>query len=176
MIHTSMFAIILIDCAIDSSLRDIKYAARIPVPDGWHLVGVPDQGPTYLSMNHPEYTTDNVYTLKEDQIFGECMHLQLDSLSIVLLLEVCIQADLNSEPQFLKGHCVISRSPSLHPGDGTYSLSCRDFLSDFVEARRVFAIGEPPKDKVCLFRNLKNCIVLPSVGKIVLHKSDQENC
>jgi hypothetical protein len=29
----------------------------------------------------------------------------------------------------------------------------------------VNAIGQPPKDKVCLFGHLKNVVVLPSVGK-----------
>jgi RNA-dependent RNA polymerase len=28
----------------------------------------------------------------------------------------------------------------------------------------VYAIGEPPKDKLCLFRNMKNVVVLPSKG------------
>jgi RNA-dependent RNA polymerase len=29
----------------------------------------------------------------------------------------------------------------------------------------VYAIGKPPEDKVCFFRNLKNLVVLPSVGQ-----------
>jgi RNA-dependent RNA polymerase len=30
--------------------------------------------------------------------------------------------------------------------------------------QRVYAIGEPPKDKLCFFRDLKNVVVLPAVG------------
>jgi RNA-dependent RNA polymerase len=30
--------------------------------------------------------------------------------------------------------------------------------------QRVYAVGEPPKDKLCFFRNLKNVVVLPAVG------------
>jgi len=28
----------------------------------------------------------------------------------------------------------------------------------------VFAVGEPPEDKICFFRGLKNVVVLPAVG------------
>lgn len=30
--------------------------------------------------------------------------------------------------------------------------------------QRVFAVGEPPEDKICFFRGLKNVVVLPAVG------------
>lgn len=30
--------------------------------------------------------------------------------------------------------------------------------------QRVYAIGEPPKDKTCFFRHLKNVVVLPGAG------------
>ena len=30
--------------------------------------------------------------------------------------------------------------------------------------QRVFAIGKPPEDKICFFRDLKNVVVLPAVG------------
>jgi RNA-dependent RNA polymerase len=30
--------------------------------------------------------------------------------------------------------------------------------------QRVYAVGEPPKDKLCFFRGLKNVVVLPAVG------------
>ncbi|KAI0672875.1 RdRP-domain-containing protein [Trametes maxima] len=61
---------------------------------------------------------------------------------------VCIQNDEDEEPTYLKGTVSISRSPVVHPGD----------------VQRVRAIGEPPADKVCFFRGLKNVVVLPSVG------------
>ncbi|KLO19204.1 RdRP-domain-containing protein [Schizopora paradoxa] len=119
-----------INCAVDSVLRDIKYRARIPVPDSWHLVGVVDEGPAYIAQD-PRYTWTNTYTLRVAQIYA------------------CIQTDLDSEPIFLHGDCLIGRSPTVHPGD----------------VQRVWAVGRPPDDKICLFRNLKNCVVLPCVGK-----------
>jgi hypothetical protein len=30
--------------------------------------------------------------------------------------------------------------------------------------QEVYAVGEPPKDKICFFRGLKNVVVLPAVG------------
>jgi hypothetical protein len=30
--------------------------------------------------------------------------------------------------------------------------------------QRVYAVGEPPEDKICFFRGLKNVVVLPAVG------------
>ncbi|KAI0780590.1 RdRP-domain-containing protein [Trametes elegans] len=61
----------------------------------------------------------------------------------------CIQNDEDEKPTYLKGTVSISRSPVVHPGD----------------VQRARAIGEPPADKVCFFRDLKNVVVLPSVGK-----------
>ena len=48
-------------------LRDIKFTARIPIKEGYHIVGVADEGPTYRV---PE---DEVYKLKEGEIF--CKYL-----------------------------------------------------------------------------------------------------
>jgi hypothetical protein len=31
--------------------------------------------------------------------------------------------------------------------------------------QRVYAVGEPPEDKICFFRGLKNVVVLPAVGE-----------
>jgi len=33
--------------------------------------------------------------------------------------------------------------------------------------QRVFAVGKPPEDKICFFRELKNVVVLPAVGAYV---------
>ncbi|KAH9989066.1 RNA dependent RNA polymerase-domain-containing protein [Russula compacta] len=34
----------------------------------------------------------------------------------------------------------------------------------FIYVQRVYAVGRPPEDKICFFRNLKNVVVLPAVG------------
>jgi hypothetical protein len=33
-----------------------------------------------------------------------------------------------------------------------------------VTVQCVWAVGEPPEDKLCFFRGLKNVVVLPAVG------------
>ncbi|KAL6305270.1 RdRP-domain-containing protein [Sparassis latifolia] len=60
----------------------------------------------------------------------------------------CIQGPDDPEPNYLKGPVMITRSPVVHPGD----------------IQRVRAIGAPPPDQLCSFRNLRNVVVLPSVG------------
>ncbi|KAI0367741.1 RdRP-domain-containing protein [Pilatotrama ljubarskyi] len=62
---------------------------------------------------------------------------------------VCVQQPDGGEPEYISGQVSISRSPHIHPGD----------------VQRVKAIGKPPDDKLCFFRNLRNVVVLPSVGE-----------
>ena len=55
----------------------------------------------------------------------------------------------------------------VHPGDGKRCVPSEiSRLSHvtFSTVQCVEAIGEPPADKVCAFRDLKNVVVLPSVG------------
>jgi len=33
-----------------------------------------------------------------------------------------------------------------------------------VVVQRVYAVGKPPDDKICFFRDLKNVVVLPAIG------------
>ncbi|KAI0929166.1 hypothetical protein AcW1_006187 [Taiwanofungus camphoratus] len=115
----------LIHYAKNHVLRDIKHAAKIPIPDSHLLVGVADEGPTYELAGHKD-----VFKLSEGHIYA------------------CIQNPEDPEPTYLKGSVVISRSPVVHPGD----------------IQRVYAVGKPPPNKLCFFRNLKNVVVLPSVG------------
>ena len=44
---------------------------------------------------------------------------------------------------------------------GALSPTCQG--SSFT-VQRVFAVGNPPEDKVCFFRGLKNVVVFPAVG------------
>ncbi|KAH9843166.1 RdRP-domain-containing protein [Rhodofomes roseus] len=116
----------LIHFAKNHVLRDVKHGARIPIPDSHLLVGVADEGPAYEQEG-----VNNVYSLKDGEIFA------------------CIQHSEDDQPTYIKGSVIITRSPTMHPGD----------------IQRVYAIGEPPEDKVCFFRNLKNVVVLPSTGE-----------
>ncbi|TFK54662.1 RdRP-domain-containing protein [Heliocybe sulcata] len=54
----------------------------------------------------------------------------------------------NNERTWIKGNVIIWRSPVANPGD----------------VQRVWAIGKPPDDQLCLFRNLLNVVVMPSQG------------
>ncbi|EPQ57890.1 RdRP-domain-containing protein [Gloeophyllum trabeum ATCC 11539] len=106
-------------------LRDLKHGARIPIPDSWCLPGVADEGPAYVASGH-----QNVFCLKPGTIYA------------------CIQNRGDEEPTWIKGNCIIWRSPVVHPGD----------------VMRVYAVGKPPEDQLCLFRNLVNVVVMPSQG------------
>ncbi|KAF8893574.1 RNA dependent RNA polymerase-domain-containing protein [Infundibulicybe gibba] len=77
--------------AMTDVLRDIKHYARIQVPKSWLLVGIADEGPTYVG------TKENVYVLPEAHIYGNLR-----------------------EPTWIEGNCTISRSPVAHPGDGQF--------------------------------------------------------
>ncbi|KAI0253555.1 RdRP-domain-containing protein [Lactifluus subvellereus] len=117
----------LVRYAMNHSLREVKYKARIPVPNSYQLVGVADEGRAYINEGAKE---DDVFTLKEGFIY------------------VCVQESAHDSPIYLKGTCLISRGPVIHPGN----------------VQRVYAVGEPPQEKLCFFRGLKNVVVLPAVG------------
>lgn len=117
----------LVRDAMNHSLRDMKFKARIPVPHSYQLVGVADEGRAYINEGAQP---DKVFTLREKEIY------------------VCVQESADKAPEYLKGTCLISRSPVIHPGD----------------VQRVYAVGKPPDDKICFFSNLKNVVVLPAIG------------
>jgi len=53
------------DVSMIHVLRDIKFNARILIPNSYHLVGVADEGPTYEAAGQ-----ENVFTLPENHIYG----------------------------------------------------------------------------------------------------------
>ena len=53
------------DVVIDDVLREVKYGARIPIPDSYLLVGIADEGVAYQKAGY-----ENVFTLQEGQIYG----------------------------------------------------------------------------------------------------------
>jgi hypothetical protein len=80
--------------------------------------------------------------------------------------QVCVQEAVGKEPIYLEGPCLISRDPVIHPGDGTkgvfYPLIIDEAILPLVQ--HVYAVGMPPADKICFFRDLKNVVVLPAIG------------
>lgn len=107
-------------------LRDMKHNARLRIPESYLLVGVADEGPAYQAAG-----MENVYTLPEGHIFGSsCYHKLSSVISTALLRSVCIQKSPTEEPVWLEGSCSISRSPVVHPGDGTQGFARLRNLSD----------------------------------------------
>lgn len=77
-------------------LRDIKHAARIPVPESYMLVGIADEGPAYQNEG-----VENVFALQKGQIFGTLFHwLSIPLLTLIAL--ACIQ-EPDGEPFYLSG-------------------------------------------------------------------------
>jgi RNA-dependent RNA polymerase len=63
----SVFLRRLLRCSMVHALREIKFKARIPVPNSYQLVGVADEGPAYIREGaNPE----DVFTLPEGHIYG----------------------------------------------------------------------------------------------------------
>lgn len=67
----------LIAYAQNHVLRDMKHNARIPIPDSYLLVGVADEGPAYEAEG-----VENVFSLKENQIYGMFSLRDLDSKGV----------------------------------------------------------------------------------------------
>ncbi|KAG2355838.1 RNA dependent RNA polymerase-domain-containing protein [Suillus spraguei] len=114
-----------IDTPFLAQLRAFKHEARIPIPNSYMLMGVTDEGPAYEKKLPP----GKIYA--------------------------CIHKPEDSEPIWLHGPCMVSRSPVIHPGD----------------VQQSYAIGKPPTDKLCLFSHLKNVVVFASTGATCLANS-----
>lgn len=94
--------------------RDLKYRARIPVKEGYTLIGVADPY---------DY-------LREGEVY------------------VCIARGGGSDPVFLEGQILVSRSPTIHPGDVQVAT----------------AVGKPPSGTG--LASLKNCLVFSTKGDV----------
>ncbi len=57
----------LLRFSMNHSLREVKFKARIPVPNSYQLVGVADEGRAYINEGVNE---EDVYTLDPDKIYG----------------------------------------------------------------------------------------------------------
>ena len=58
----------LLRFSLDHSLREVKFKARIPVPDSYQLVGVADEGQAYIKEGIAD--KDDVFTLGPGRIYG----------------------------------------------------------------------------------------------------------
>ena len=57
----------LLRFSMNHSLREVKFKARIPVPDSYQLVGVADEGQAYINEGANK---DDVFTLGPGRIYG----------------------------------------------------------------------------------------------------------
>ena len=155
----------LLRFSMNHSLREVKFKARIPVPNSYQLVGVADEGRAYIKEGVKE---EDVFTLGPGRIFGAFLpgSTAVQATLCKRQYPVCVQENANEPPKYFKGNCVISRSPVIHPGDGTYiyTLIWTHMILISFTVQCVYAVGEPPEDKICFFRGLKNVVVLPAVG------------
>jgi hypothetical protein len=101
-------------CAINHVLRAVKHDARIPIPNSYMLMGVTDEGPAYEKKGHT-----NVFKLPPGKIYG-MSPISDSSPSLFTCLSACVHKPGDSEPIWLHGPCMVSRSPVIHPGDGKY--------------------------------------------------------
>ena len=62
----------LLRFSIHHSLREVKFKARIPVPESYQLVGVADEGRAYIQEGVDE---GRVFTLKPGNIYGTFLRL-----------------------------------------------------------------------------------------------------
>jgi RNA-dependent RNA polymerase len=62
----------LLRFSMNHSLREVKFKARIPVPDSYQLVGVADEGQAYIEEGHAD--KDEVYTLPPGRIYGTFLY------------------------------------------------------------------------------------------------------
>ncbi|KZO99422.1 RdRP-domain-containing protein [Calocera viscosa TUFC12733] len=99
-----------------NALREIRFRARIPVPNSWTLIGIADE----------------FNILKRNEIYA------------------CVHKPGDPEPHWITGPALVTKSPSLGPGDAQF----------------VTAIGKPPPDSPFLLEQfpLKNCVVFSCRG------------
>ena len=57
----------LLRFSMNHSLREVKFKARIPVPNSYQLVGIADEGQAYIREGVKE---EDVFTLGPDRIYG----------------------------------------------------------------------------------------------------------
>jgi len=105
-------------CAINHVLRAVKHDARIPIPNSYMLMGVTDEGPAYERRGY-----ENVFKLPPGKIYGMSLISANNSLCSLSSPSACVQKPGDNWPIWLKGPCIVSRSPVIHPGDGM-SLLC----------------------------------------------------
>jgi hypothetical protein len=132
----------VMDLAVNHVLRGLQQKARIPIPGAYTLVGIagrPYDDPPGAINN--SYLSDVHGFLNEGEIFA------------------CIQYPGSGKKIYLEGDVLISRSPTIHPGD----------------VRVVKAIGRPPSGSCFDHEPLANTVVFATKGLQLLHNGNRTN-
>jgi RNA-dependent RNA polymerase len=148
---------------MNHSLCEVKFKARIPVPKSYQLIGVADEGQASIKEGVNE---EDVFTLGTGRIYGAFSSWVHGRATLCKRQHpVCVQEKAN-EPttKVLQGH-VMPKSGHSPWRRYVYMHSYSDTGGPHRSTvQRVYAVGEPPEDKICFFRGLKNVVVLPAVG------------
>ena len=116
--------------AVHHVLREIKFRARVPVPDSWKLVGIVD--------------VHNI--LLPNQIYGITIQDRVSRSLLMTFTLACLVRGEGAKPEYLQGPILISKSPTIHPGD----------------VQMAEAIGTPPPGSP--LHKLSNCVVFSQRG------------
>jgi RNA-dependent RNA polymerase len=162
------------------SLREIKHNSRIPI-DGWLLPGIADEGPRYQAEGERD-----VEVLGSEEIYGKLVQHHV-TICTHQSQTVCVQGPDDEAPRWIRGRCSIWRAPTVSVSPWSHVIALRMPGGRFIRVmvccstssrfpaltcclfvvQQVYAIGKPPAGKLCSFRNLKNVVVLPSMGGMI---------
>lgn len=124
--------------------RELKYRARIPIPDGYSLVGVAD---VHKELEEGEVYSKSITCLITFKL-GEASTVS----EITLTFLVCTHKK-DEEAKYYPskpGYVYVTRSPSIHPGD----------------VQRFWA-RHPSADSIYAKHPMVNCIVFSCKGAII---------
>jgi hypothetical protein len=68
-------------------------------------------------------------------------------------------------PSFSRDHAQFHVARWYTPVTVGYTPFREDMRAEPISVQRVYAIGKPPANMMCLFAHLKNVVVVPTVGK-----------
>jgi RNA-dependent RNA polymerase len=92
----------LLRFSIHHSLREVKFKARIPIPNSYQLVGIADEGRAYIEEGLSE---DDVFTLKPDEIYGMSPSRTANMLFLTRIMSTSLCTNIRKRVTgILQGH------------------------------------------------------------------------
>ena len=154
----------IISCYTNFIFRGFKYRCRIPVPNSWTLVGIADEGPAYISQKR--YKACDVFTLRKGQIYGMINLINIYFKNLLLITSQLVYKIARIRNVYISKDFVIYLGALLSTREMVNTLQFYFVLLLIFTflVRRVYAIGRPPNNMICAFKNQVNVVVLPSRG------------